>query len=114
MDPAKSTSTNAVKYELCGDNPAVAKDSIVPSKLQGTINLEDLMPSNAVLATSSGFIPVEDPAIKLVISGLLLCSSAKPGVSVSGGNIMDTRILSEMSSCCRASANPRSANLLAE
>lgn len=74
MDPAKSTSINAVKYEPWGDNPAVAKDSIVPSKLQATINLEDLIPSNAVLATSSGFIPVEDPAIKLVISGLLLCS----------------------------------------
>lgn len=74
MNPAPSTSANAVKNELCGDKPAVAIDSIVPSKLQGTINLEDLMPSKAFLATSSAFIPPEDPAMILVRSGRLLCS----------------------------------------
>lgn len=74
MNPAPSTSANAVKNELCGDKPAVAIDSILPSKLQGTINIEDLMPFNAFLATSSAFIPPEDPAMILVRSGLLLCS----------------------------------------
>lgn len=40
--------------------------------------------------------------------------SVKPGVSVSGGNIRDTWMLSAITSCCRASPKPRRANLLAE
>jgi hypothetical protein len=43
--------------------------------LQGTINLPDLMPLKAFLATSSAFIPADDPAMMLVTSGLLFCSA---------------------------------------
>jgi hypothetical protein len=43
--------------------------------LQGTINFPDLMPSKAFLATSSAFMPPDDPAMILVNSGLLLFSA---------------------------------------
>lgn len=74
MSPAPSTSVTAAKNELWGDKPAVAMDNIVPSKLQGIINFADFMPSKALFATSSAFMPPEDPAIKPVRGGLLLFS----------------------------------------
>lgn len=78
MKPAPSTSMNAPKLEDCGDKPAVAIESMVPSKLQETIKVPDFMPFKDFLATSSAFITLPaDPTIKLVSSGLDLCSALK-------------------------------------
>lgn len=115
MKPAPNTSTNAPRLDDCGDRPAVAMDSMTPSKLQDIIKDPDLMPFMVALATSSAFFTApDDPTIRLVSSGRSLFSSTRPGVSVSGGNIRLMRILSETTSCCKASPRPRSANLLAE
>uniref|UniRef100_A0A2P2JWZ1 Uncharacterized protein n=1 Tax=Rhizophora mucronata TaxID=61149 RepID=A0A2P2JWZ1_RHIMU len=89
-------------------------DNKIPSKLQGTMKEPDLIPSKAFLATSSAFIILEDPAITLVSCGLLLFSSTRPGVSVSGGKTRERWMLSAMTSCCNASPSPRRPNLLAE
>lgn len=72
---APRTSLNAMRYDRWGDKPAVAMDSIVPSKLQGTTNCADLIPFKAFWATSSAFIPPDDAAITFVISGLLFSSA---------------------------------------
>jgi len=74
MSPAPITSRNAITGELCGDKPAVAIANIAPSKLQGTINFPDLMPSRAFFATSLAFIPPDEAAMIFVNSGLLFCS----------------------------------------
>lgn len=52
----------------------MARDSKKPSKLHETVNFPALMPSIALLATSSVFIEPEDAAIMAVTSGLLFCS----------------------------------------
>ena len=72
---AATTSINAIRNDLCGERPAVAIDSKIPSKLQGTIKLPDWMPFNAFSATSSAFIAPEEAAIILVSCGLLLFST---------------------------------------
>jgi len=74
MSPAPITSRNAITGELCGDKPAVAIANIAPSKLQGTTNFPDLMPSRAFFATSLAFIPPDEAAMIFVNSGLLFCS----------------------------------------
>ena len=99
---------NAINGELCGDKPAVAAASISPSKLQGTMNFADLMPSRAFLATSSAFILPDDPATIFVNSVLLLSSEirqttfsafiSKKKKSRSGGNISGIRS-SRVASC---------------
>lgn len=73
--PAVTTSKNAIKNELCGERPAVARASIYPSKLQGMINLPALMPFRAFWATSLAFIRPEEATIKLVICGFVLFSA---------------------------------------
>ena len=40
--------------------------------------------------------------------------STRPGVWVTGGSIIETWMLSTMTSCCNDSANPRSPNFVAE
>lgn len=78
MKPAPSTSMNALKLDDCGDKPAVATESMVPSKPQGMIKAPDLIPSKDILATASAFITTPpDPAIKLEASGLSLFSASK-------------------------------------
>ena len=76
MKPAPNTSMNAVKLDDCGDKPAVAMESMVPSKPQGTIKVPDLIPFKDILATSSAFITTPPvPAIRVVTSGLSLFSA---------------------------------------
>lgn len=74
-NPAATTSTKAIRNDLCGEKPAVTIASKWPSELQGTIKLPDLMPLKAFLATSSGFIAPEDSANMLVSGGRTLFSA---------------------------------------
>lgn len=72
--PAATTSTKAIKKDLWGDKPAVARDSAIPSKLQETIKLPLFMPSKAFWATFSAVIQPDEAAMILVSSGFLLFS----------------------------------------
>ncbi|MFS7990334.1 hypothetical protein Hanom_Chr11g01057591 [Helianthus anomalus] len=64
-----------MRYDLCGDRPAVIIDIKNPSKLQWTKKDPDLMPFKAFFATSSAFIEPEDPNMMFVNGGLLLFSA---------------------------------------
>lgn len=78
MKPAPNTSTNAAQLDDCGDKPAVAMESMTPSKLQDTIKDPDFMPSKVFLATASAFIATPaDPTIRWVSSGLNLVSASQ-------------------------------------
>lgn len=113
-NPMVMTSRTARGHEGWGDIPAPTVLIMSPSKLQCTLNCPAFIPHRAFLATAIASIDFDDPEIFFVSSGLVFSSSAKPGVSVSGGYTRDMRMLREISSCWRTSAKPRSANLLAE
>lgn len=77
IKPAVTTSRNATKYDLCGEKPAVATDSMTPSKLHATEKVPDLMPLRVTAATSSGFIGEDEATMMLQSSGLVLRSGKK-------------------------------------
>lgn len=56
-------------------------DNKSPSKLQGTINLPDLIPSIAFFATSSAFMAGEESAMIVVSFGFLLFSAISKTLS---------------------------------
>lgn len=73
--PAVITSTYAIKNDLWGDKPEVARDKAIPSILQEMKKLPCLIPSKAFWATSSAFIKPEEDAMILVSSGFFLFSA---------------------------------------